>query len=149
MENKEVDTRFDRLFVRNMMESSLRIGLVFILLFMVYDIINPFLVPMVWGGIFAIAAFPLTQMLEKRLGGRRGMASTLLTLSFILLLVVPCFMVTESLLTTAKAASADLNAGGLKIPPPPAKALNRPAFRSPGGAETRPDRGRSRCASAR
>lgn len=126
MQSTETDTRFDRLFVRNMLESALRIGLVFILLIMTYDIIKPFLIPLVWGGIIAIAAFPLTRALERRLGGRRGLASTLITLFFILALVVPCFMVTESLLGSVKAVSANLEEGGLQISAPPATVAEIP-----------------------
>ena len=126
METKEIDTGFDRLFVRNMMESALRIGLVFLLLIMTYDIIKAFLIPLVWGGIIAIAAFPLTRWLEQRIGGKRGLASTLVTLFFILALVVPCFMVTDSLLGSVKAISANLQDGGLQVPAPPAKIAEIP-----------------------
>ncbi|MEH6583135.1 MAG: AI-2E family transporter [Halioglobus sp.] len=126
METNEPDTSFDKLFVRNMLESALRIGLVFILLALTYDIIEPFMIPMVWGGIIAIAAFPMVRWLEQRLGGRRGLAASLISLGFILVLVIPCFMLTESLLGSAKAISANLNDGGLKIPPPPAKVAEIP-----------------------
>ena len=126
MDNNEIDTGFDRLFVRNMMESALRIALVFILLIWTYDIIKPFLVPLLWGGIIAIATFPATRWLEQRLGGKRGLASTLIALAMILALVVPCFMLTESLLTTVKAASTSINEGGVQIPSPPAKIADIP-----------------------
>jgi len=126
MENNTIDTGYDRQFVRNMLESALRIGLVFILLVMTYDIISPFVVPLLWGGIIAIAVFPLVKLLEPRVGGRRGLASTIVTLFFIVLLVAPCFMVTESLLGSVKSISANLNDGGLQIPPPPASVAEIP-----------------------
>lgn len=126
MESNEIDTRFDRLFVRNMMESALRIALVFILLILTYDIIKPFLIPLLWGGIIAIATFPATRWLEQRLGGRRGLTSTLIALAMIMALVVPCFLLTESLLTTVKAASTTLNEGGLEVPAPPATIADIP-----------------------
>jgi len=97
LNNNTVKTGFDRLFVRNMLESALRIGAVLILLSMTYDIVRPFILPLLWGGIIAIAAFPLTQWLQNKLGGRRGLAATLLTLFFILSLVVPTYLFTESL----------------------------------------------------
>ncbi|MBT4520342.1 MAG: AI-2E family transporter [Halieaceae bacterium] len=121
-------TGFDRLFVRSMLESALRIGLVFLLLVMTYDIISPFVVPLMWGGIIAIAAFPLVKWLEPRLGGRRGMASTLVSLAFILLLVVPSFMLTESLLGSIKNLAATLEAGELRISAPPAKVADIPVI---------------------
>jgi predicted PurR-regulated permease PerM len=126
MESNETDTRFDRLFVRNMMESALRIALVFILLILTYDIIKPFLIPLIWGGIIAIATFPATRWLEQRLGGKRGLASSLMALAMIMALVVPCFLLTESLLTTVKSAATALDEGSLEIPPPPANIADIP-----------------------
>lgn len=112
------NTGFDTLFVRNMVEAALRIGLIFVLLLLTYDIIRPFIVPIIWGGIIAIAAFPLTKRLERLLGGRRGLAATLLTLFLILILVVPCYQLTEALLRTAKAVSEKITSGELQIPGP-------------------------------
>ncbi len=118
MDTEIKDIGFDKRFVRNMVESALRIGLIFVLLALTYDIIRPFIIPLVWGGIIAIAAFPLTKRIEGFLGGRRGMAATLLTLFMILILVVPCYQVTESLLKAAKSVSNQIQTGGLQIPSP-------------------------------
>jgi len=126
MDSNEVDTGFDKLFVRNMLESALRIGLVMILLSMTYDIIRPFTLPLIWGGIIAIAVFPLTKWLEARLGGRRGLAATLLTLFFILMLVIPSYMLTESMIGAVQKVSANLNEGGIQVPAPPARVAEIP-----------------------
>jgi predicted PurR-regulated permease PerM len=112
------DNGFDKLFVRNMVESALRIGLIFMLLVITYDIIKPFLIPLLWGGIIAIAAFPITRWIEGWLGGRRGLAATLLTMVLILLLVVPCYQLTEALVNDARTITEQLNADQLQIPGP-------------------------------
>ena len=117
---------FDTLFVRNMVESAIRIALVFMLIILAYDIIRPFLIPLAWGGIIAIAAFPLTRRIEGWLGGRRGLAATLLTLFLIVILVVPCYQLTEALLSTAKTVAEQLNSGELKIPGPSEKVADLP-----------------------
>ena len=126
MSDTEADTGFDKLFVRNMLESALRIGLVLILLSMTYDIIRPFTLPLVWGAIIAIAVFPMARWLQGKLGGRRGLAVTLLTLAFIAALVVPSYMLTESMIGAAKSVSASLDEGSLQVPPPPAKVAEIP-----------------------
>ena len=113
------DTSFDRQFVRNMVESALRIGLIFILLFATLDIIQPFIVPILWGAIIAIAAFPLVKWLEPKLGGRRGLTAGLISFFFILVLVVPTYMVTESLLASVKHIAEQAEQGTLEVPPPP------------------------------
>ena len=109
---------FDPLFVRNMVESFLRIGLLTILLVMSYDIIKPFTVPIVWGAIIGIAAFPLVKWLEGKIGGRRGMAATLVSLFFILLLVIPTWQVTEALVGSVRNVTSAIEQGSLEVPPP-------------------------------
>ncbi len=118
MSTANPNTGFDRLFVRNMVEAALRIGLLFVLLLLTYDIIRPFLIPIVWGGIIAIAAFPLTRRLESVLGGRRGLSASLITGFFILALVIPTYQLTEALVGTTKTVSTRLSEGGLQIPGP-------------------------------
>ena len=112
------DNSFDPLFVRNMLESSLRIGLVFLLLILTYDIIRPFVVPILWGSIIAMAAFPLVKWLEPKLGGRRGLTCTLVTLFFILALVIPTWVVTDSLLSGLKKLHSGIETGELQVPAP-------------------------------
>lgn len=119
MQTQPGNTRFDPQFVRNMVESSLRIAVVFLLLYVCYDIVRPFLIPLTWGAIIAIAAFPLVRWLEPRLGGRRGLAASLISFLFILVLVLPTFALTESLLAAVKSFSVKLEDGSLQIPPPP------------------------------
>ena len=126
MDNTPKDTAFDPLFVRNMVESALRIGLVFLLLLFAYDIIKPFTVPILWGAIIAMAAFPLVKWLEPKLGGRRGLAATLITLFFILALVMPVWTVTDSVVGGVKNLSAALEAGEVNVPAPPAKVADWP-----------------------
>ncbi len=126
MDNNNADKGFDSLFVRNMLESALRIGLVLILLSMTYDIIRPFTLPLLWGAIIAIAVFPLARWLQALLGGRRGLAVTLLTLFFILSLVVPSYLLMESIIGAAKRISENLNQGSLQVPAPPARIAEIP-----------------------
>mgnify|MGYP001819222422 CR=1 FL=1 len=117
---------FDPLFVRNMLESSLRIGLVFLLLVWSYDIIRPFVVPILWGAIIAMAAFPLVKWLEPKLGGRRGLSCTLVSLFFILALVIPTWTLTDATLGGLKKVTLAAEAGEINVPPPNAKVKDWP-----------------------
>lgn len=119
-------TSFDPQFVRNMIESALRLSLIFALLIMAYDIIRPFTTPLIWGAIIAIAAFPLVKWLEAKIGGRRGLAATLVTLFFILALAIPSWSVMEATVGGLKKASTALDAGEIKVPPPAAKVQDWP-----------------------
>ncbi|MEH6634610.1 MAG: AI-2E family transporter [Halioglobus sp.] len=126
MENQQPNAGYDPLFVRNMIESALRIGLLLILLIFSYDIIKPFVTPILWGAIIAMAAFPLVKWLQPKLGGRRGLAATVVTLLFILALVLPTWSVTEATLGGIKKLSAGLESGELQVPPPSAKVADWP-----------------------
>lgn len=118
MEDSNSQAKYDPLFVRNMIESALRISLVALLLILSYEIISPFTVPILWGAIIAMAAFPLVTWLEPKLGGRRGLSSALVSISIILIMVIPAWSVTEATLGGIRHLSSVLESGGLKIPPP-------------------------------
>jgi predicted PurR-regulated permease PerM len=114
------NTEYDPLFVRNMVESALRIGLLLVLLTFSFDIIRPFMTPILWGAIIAMAAFPLVKWLQPKIGGKRGLAATLVTLFFILALVLPTWSVTTTGIGGLKKAYVALEDGDVKVPPPPA-----------------------------
>jgi predicted PurR-regulated permease PerM len=126
MEKPTPTPSFEPLFVRNMIESTLRIALLLTLLLYTYEIIRPFTTPILWGAIIAMAAFPLVKWLQPKVGGRRGLASSLVTLLFIAALVAPAWTVTDAGLGGLKKLSAGLESGELRIPPPGPKVKNWP-----------------------
>jgi len=128
VDNKSPIADYDPLFVRNMIESTLRIGLLALLLTVSYQIIRPFTVPILWGAIIAIAAFPLVKWLEPKLDGRRGLSASLVTLSFLLILVIPAWSVTEATVGGIKHISAALEQGELRVPPPSPKVADWPVI---------------------
>ncbi|HHF2922582.1 TPA: AI-2E family transporter [Vibrio alginolyticus] len=107
-----------KLFISNMVESAIRIGLIFVLLMFTYDIIKPFILPVIWGAIIAVALMPLTQKLQRVYGGRRGLAATTIALLGIALLVTPLVMVSGSIVDGATHALEVLQNGQVKIPGP-------------------------------
>ena len=117
---------FDPKFVRNMIESTLRIGLLLVLLGLAYDIVKPFITPIIWGAIIAMAAFPLVKWLESKLGGRRGLAATLVTVFFLLSLVIPAWAVMDAAVGGLKKASTALETKALRVPPPSETVRNWP-----------------------
>jgi predicted PurR-regulated permease PerM len=120
------NTSFDPKFVRNMIESALRLGLLFVLLLLAYDIIKPFINPIIWGAIIAMAAFPLVKWLQPKIGGRRGLAATLVTAAFLLALVIPTWTVMQATVGGLKKTSHALEDGELKVPPPSEKVRDWP-----------------------
>lgn len=86
-----------RLFVNNMVESAIRIGLIFILVWGTYHIVQPFILPVLWGAIIAVALNPVVNMLTHRIRSNRAVAATIVTIVSIVILIVPFAMISTSI----------------------------------------------------
>ncbi|MBD1577461.1 AI-2E family transporter [Vibrio sp. S11_S32] len=87
----------DRRFVNNIVESATRIGLIFVLILGTYYIVQPFILPVLWGAIIAVALNPIVNTLSQLLKLRRSIASVLLVIICIAVMIVPFGMVSGSL----------------------------------------------------
>ena len=54
-----------------------------------FQIVRPFIEPVIWGVIIAVAVMPIHQKVAKRLGGRPKLAATLFALLGLALLIIP------------------------------------------------------------
>ena len=117
MDNQDLSAQ-KKLFVSNMMESAIRIGLLFILVVWTYDIVKPFVIPVLWGAIIAVALMPLTHRLERAFKGRRGLAAVVLALLGIVLLVTPVVVVSGSIFDGVARTIEILQSGNINIPGP-------------------------------
>jgi predicted PurR-regulated permease PerM len=109
----------ERQFLSLTVEAAIRIGLLAALTIWCFDIARPFLVPIVWGVIIAVAVYPAYRWLEARLGGRRILAATLFTTLMLVVLIVPSVLLGGSLASGVQNAAAAFQAGTLQVPPPP------------------------------
>jgi predicted PurR-regulated permease PerM len=116
----------DKVFLSRAMEATIRIGLVILLAIWCLEIVSPFIVPVCWGVIIAVALHPLHRRLTKALGEHRVLAATLVTLALLLLLITPTVMLTGSTIDTAEALADGLLEGAIKVPPPPASVATWP-----------------------
>ncbi len=83
------DPELERRLSGRLLDVFIRVGLVFALALLCYRIFSPFLSLMVWALILAVTLFPVHQKLARKLGGKQGLAATLLVLAGIVLIVVP------------------------------------------------------------
>ncbi len=109
----------DNSFVANAVEAAIRIGIVFILVAWCFEIVRPFIVPIIWGVIIAIATYPGYVRLYTVLGERRVPAATLYTLFMLLVVITPTVLLSGTMVEGVKAVATDLSEGTLKVPPPP------------------------------
>ena len=116
----------DRAFLTRAIETSIRVGLIALLVFWCFLVVRPFIQPIVWGVILAIAIQPAYLRLGRVLGGRERLSAAILVVGSLLLLIVPSVLITTSLVESAMELAGALKEGELKVPPPPAPVADWP-----------------------
>ncbi len=101
-------------------EAAIRLGLLFVLAAWCFLIVEPFIIPILWGMIIAIACFPMYRWMQQKLGGRGKLAATLFTLLALAVLITPTVMLVDTVADTTQHLSRGLQEGSLTVPPPPA-----------------------------
>ena len=120
------DTTDEKEFQSRIMDAAIRISLLALLVLWCFNIIKPFIMPVLWGAIMAVAIYPLFVTAYTRLGGRQKLTATLITLIALAILIVPAVMLSGSLVDGAQTLSAEMEAGTLDIPPPSEKVKEWP-----------------------
>jgi predicted PurR-regulated permease PerM len=110
----------------NLLDVLVRAGMVAVLAVLCFQIFAPFLNMMLWALILAVALYPLHRMVVNRVGGRQGMAATVLVLFSLVLIVAPVIFLTDSLVVWATGAIETIRNGQLVIPPPPESVASWP-----------------------
>lgn len=64
-------------------------GLILGIVLLTFSVLQPFIVPLIWGCILAYVSWPLQQRIERALRGRSGLAALLTSLIVTLAIVVP------------------------------------------------------------
>ena len=116
---RQPDTADDTSFAGRAVDAAIKIGLVALLAVWCLEIVRPFMLPLIWGAIIAIASHPGFLWLEQGLGGRPRMAAVLWTVVGLLLVLGPVGMLATILVENVHNLSAEIRAGGLRLPTPP------------------------------
>lgn len=93
-------------FTQDSIEAVIRIGLLLLLATWCFKIVTPFIVPVMWGIIIAVAIYLLFCKLKNVLGGRNKLATTVYTLVTLACLITPTVMISDSILETSSDVSA-------------------------------------------
>lgn len=101
-------------------ETAIRLGAIFVLGMFVFDIVRPFVSPVLWGVIIAVAAYPGYVRLVRLCGGRTTLAAVVFALLALALLITPTVMLTDVLVEKARTVALRVDDGTLEIPRPPA-----------------------------
>jgi predicted PurR-regulated permease PerM len=117
--NGKIDSDLGQRATSGLLDVLIRAGLILALVMLCYQVFAPFLTLMVWALILAVALYPLHQYLADRMGGKQGLAATIIVLLGIGLIVVPTAVLMSSLGDSVHQLIVDVQENTLEIPAPP------------------------------
>jgi predicted PurR-regulated permease PerM len=121
----------DRAFLVRALESSIRIGLVLFLVVWCYQIAQPFIQPITWGIVLAVATRPIYALLCRATRGRTSLAAAILVVVALLVLIVPAVLLTENLVESTTRFAEQVEDRTVEIPPPPENVAEWPIVGRP------------------
>ena len=101
------------------------VALAFLLVFC-YNVLSPFVDPIVWAAILAVALYPIYQRVKVAFKGKGTLTAVLLTFVTLCLLVLPAAWLTITTTGEVKDVAATYKAGQITIPAPPQKVKDWP-----------------------
>jgi predicted PurR-regulated permease PerM len=116
---------------KSALEAVTKIGLIALLIVWCFQIIHPFIVPILWGIIIAVGIFPIYGWVHHRVSVRNWLAATLMTMALLLILVFPVVFLVTVLIDNLRVVSDQLRQGLLVIPPPPQGIKDWPVIGAP------------------
>ncbi len=99
-------------------EVAIRLGLITLLAVWCLLIVKPFILPVMWGVIIAVAVYPLFSRLKSALGGKNKLATSVYIVLALAIVITPTVMISGSLVDTAQAVVDKYEQGTLTVNPP-------------------------------
>ena len=112
------DNELEQRLASPLLDVLIRAGLILAMVMLCYRVFSPFLTLMVWALILAVTLYPLHQALANKIGGRQGLAATLLVVVGLVLIVAPTATLMSSLGDSVHQLVNDVQNNTLKIPAP-------------------------------
>jgi len=116
---------------KRVIETIIQVGVLVFIFGWCFQILAPFLTPIVWGLIIAITVYPLFVSLTARLKNSPKIASTIITLVLLSIIIAPAALLTGSLVDGVKHFKTVVNEGHSIIPPPGEYTKDWPGFTKP------------------
>lgn len=104
----------------------MRLAVVAFIVMWCFAIFSPFLMPVAWGVIIAIALHPIFVKLKSQLGGRNRLAGTLFIVVSLVVSIVPAAFLADSLIHGTVNMGRQLADGQFSVPPPAEKVKDWP-----------------------
>jgi predicted PurR-regulated permease PerM len=103
---------------KQLFETILQLGLVFLILLFCFNLLAPFVTPILWAIIFAIILYPLFNILQKKLKGKKSLAATIIILSILAIVILPSITFFSGVTSGIMDVKSSIDEGTLKIDTP-------------------------------
>ncbi len=90
------DYELERRISTGLLDVLIRAGLIGVLAVLCYVVFAPFLTLMAWAVVLAVTLYPLHGWLARHIGGKRGLAATIIVVASGLLIVAPTVLLVNS-----------------------------------------------------
>ena len=99
-------------------QQAIRLVALAALVFWCFEILHPFITPLIGGVILAITLYPLHTRFTKRLKGKKNVSASIITLLFLSILILPAIGLLLVTATEFKEIATEYREGNFSIPPP-------------------------------
>jgi predicted PurR-regulated permease PerM len=114
-----------------LIDTILRIVVLFLLIAWCIGIILPFLETVIWGAIIAVALHPFFAMVKRWVGNRNMLAGAMVTLLMLVILLLPSALLIKSLVEGIQSLAIQFKEQTLLIPPPDPSVAGWPLIGKP------------------
>lgn len=123
--------RSEKDYLGKALDIGIHLTVVAVIIFTCLRIIGPFIMPVAWGIIIAVALHSIFEKMKTGLGGRNKLAGALFIILSLALVLAPTIWLADSLVSGASAIGEQLEEGKLIIPPPSDKVREWPLIGKP------------------
>ena len=113
------------------LELAIKLGLIVLLILLCFQIVAPFLLPVLWGVILAIALYGGYTKISLWMHGHDNWAAALITVLTLVLLLGPVGILAAKLVENLQDLATQLQSGAIEIPSPPAAVIGWPFIGEP------------------
>jgi predicted PurR-regulated permease PerM len=114
------DYEFENRIASRLLDVLIRAALIGVMAALCYVVFAPFLTMMVWALILAVTLYQLHRSLARKIGGRQGLAATIVVVIGGLLIVTPAALLMNSFGSSVYDFVGAVQHNTLVIPAPPA-----------------------------
>ncbi len=126
-----METPTQSLQFEKLVNTIVRLGVLFFLIGWCFTILRPFVLILTWSGVIAIALYPLFRIFTKIFRQRKILAAVTLTVTLLSILMIPGWLITQSVFDEVIHLRELNDNGKLAIPPPGESTADWPSIAKP------------------